>query len=107
MSGKTFLTINQLIKKDLNYCPECKYFLVCNGGCRSKALYSTNNIKEPDPTSCCLHKLIEKELIPILPYNVQKWYNSFLLNINNLSKLLLDKGFILFKGLLQLKIMLF
>lgn len=80
MSGKTFLTINQLIKKDLNYCPECKYFLVCNGGCRSKALYSTNNIKEPDPTSCCLHKLIEKELIPILPYNVQKWYNSFLLN---------------------------
>lgn len=92
---------NELIKKDLNYCPDCKYFLVCNGGCRSKALYLTNDIKEPDPTSCCLHKLIDEELMPILPENVRKWYNNFILNdkkipkynSEKLTQLLLNKGF--------------
>lgn len=92
---------NELTKKDLKYCPNCKYFLVCNGGCRSKALYLTNDIKEPDPTSCCLHKLIDEELMPTLPDNVQKWYRKFILNDKNepkynmvlLNETLNNKGF--------------
>lgn len=92
---------NKLIKQDLKYCPNCKYFLVCNGGCRSKALYLTNDIKEPDPTSCCLHKLIDEELMPILPKNVQKWYRKFILSekqepkysTKSLNNILNRKGF--------------
>lgn len=78
-SNKQHSIEDEMLKKDLNYCPNCKYFLVCNGGCRSKALYLTQSIKEPDPTSCCLQKLIDKEIIPMLPKNVQDWYNSFIL----------------------------
>lgn len=92
---------NTLKKNDLKYCSKCRYFLVCNGGCRSKAIYFTDDILNPDPTSCCLHELIEKELIPILPDNVKKWYNSFILENGNspkysvfsLNKLLNEKGF--------------
>ena len=78
-SNKQHSIEDEMLKKDLNYCPNCKYFLVCNGGCRSKALYLTQSIKEPDPTSCCLQKLIDKEIIPMLPKNVKDWYNSFIL----------------------------
>ena len=92
---------NEIKKKELKYCPNCKYFLVCNGGCRSKALYLTENILEADPTSCCLHKLIDEELMPVLPDNVQKWYKKFILEdkkepkytAKDLSLLLNNKGF--------------
>ena len=92
---------NELKKKDLKYCPNCKYFLVCNGGCRSKALYLTESILQPDPTSCCLHKLIDTELMPMLPENVQKWYRKFIISdgiepkysAKELIELLNNKGF--------------
>lgn len=63
--------------KDINYCKNCKYVLNCKSGCRSRALYFTNDIREPDPTACVLHKYVCEEIIPILPDNVKYIYNIY------------------------------
>ncbi|MDO5557516.1 MAG: radical SAM protein [Clostridia bacterium] len=50
---------NEITVKDLEYCTKCKYFLVCNSGCRAKAGVLTENIVDADPTACVLYpKLI-------------------------------------------------
>lgn len=92
---------NEITKKDLKHCPICKYFLVCNGGCRSKALYLTEDILDADPTSCALHTLIDKDLMPTFPENVRLWYSMFInekgaapkYSAKDLSELLNDRGF--------------
>ena len=75
---------NELIMQDLDYCSKCKYCLVCNSGCRSRAKFLTGNIKDADPSSCYLFPRIHKEIIPLLPEQTQKVYNSFI-NINGLD----------------------
>ena len=69
---------NQLTMQDLEYCSKCKYCLVCNSGCRSRAEFLTGNITEPDPGACYLLPRIHKEVIILLPEQTQKVYNSFI-----------------------------
>ena len=67
---------NELMMGDLDYCKNCKYCLVCNSGCRSRVEFLTGNIKDADPVACYLYPMIQKDLIPLLPSEVQKAYNS-------------------------------
>ncbi|MBQ2937812.1 MAG: radical SAM protein [Clostridia bacterium] len=69
---------NELMMEDLKYCKDCKYCLVCNSGCRSRVEFLTGNIKDADPVACYLYPMIQKKLIPLLPEEVQKAYNSFI-----------------------------
>ncbi len=69
---------NELIMKDLSYCSRCKYCLVCNSGCRSRAKFLTGNIKSADPGACYLIPRIHNEIITLLPEETQKVYNSFI-----------------------------
>lgn len=58
--------------KDLKDCAECRYFKVCGGGCRARALYSTGNILSPDPLACQIYSLSEKYIWPILPNEMKE-----------------------------------
>ena len=69
---------NELMMEDLNYCKNCKYCLVCNSGCRSRVQFLTGNIKDADPVACYLYPMIQKDIIPLLPDEVQKAYNLFI-----------------------------
>jgi len=69
---------NELMMGDLNYCKDCKYCLVCNSGCRSRVQFLTGDIKDADPVACYLYPMIQKDIIPLLPNEVQKAYNSFI-----------------------------
>lgn len=69
---------NELIMGDLEYCKKCKYCLICNSGCRSRVKYLTGNIRDADPVACYLYPMIQSELTPLLPLEVQNIYNSFI-----------------------------
>lgn len=69
---------DELLMKDLEHCSKCKYCLVCNSGCRSRAKFLTGDIKSADPGACYLIPRIHKEIVELLPEQTQKVYNSFI-----------------------------
>ena len=69
---------NELLMQELEHCSKCKYCLVCNSGCRARADFLTGDIKDSDPGACYLLPRIHKEIIPLLPHETQKVYNSFI-----------------------------
>lgn len=92
---------NELLMRDLEHCSKCKYCLVCNSGCRSRANFLTGDIRDADPSACYLLPRIHKEIIMLLPEQTQKVYNS-LINPNGLNpkyaraeliKFLKEKGY--------------
>lgn len=76
--GQSSVIENELIMRDLDYCSKCKYCLVCNSGCRSRAKFLTGDIRAADPGACYLLPRIHKELIALLPEQTQNVYNSFI-----------------------------
>ena len=68
---------NEIIMKDVKPCMNCKYCLVCNGGCRSRAQFLTGSIYDADPAGCVLYQLIFSELLPIFPKSLQKGYEAY------------------------------
>lgn len=68
----------ELLMEDLKYCKNCKYCMVCNSGCRSRVQFLTGDITDADPVACYLYPMIQKELITMLPTEVQKVYNAFI-----------------------------
>ena len=78
IANQNFVIENELLMKDLEYCSKCKYCLVCNSGCRARAQFLTGDIKDADPGACYLFPRIQKEIIPLLPEETQKVYNSFI-----------------------------
>ena len=86
---------NELTMRDLDYCSKCKYCLVCNSGCRSRAKFLTGDIKDADPGACYLLPRIHKELIVLLPEQTQKVYNSFI-NVDGLNPKYTKKDLIKF-----------
>ena len=84
----------------LDYCAKCKYCLVCNSGCRSRAKFLTGNIKDADPGACYICKKVVEDILPILPNKTQEAYmecvNSGGLDpkygINDLRRIMKDKG---------------
>lgn len=92
---------NQLLMKDLTYCSKCKYCLVCNSGCRSRAKFMTGDIKDADPCACYIVTRLHNEIISILPQKTQNAYNSLVNNsgwepkysINDLQTFLKGRGY--------------
>ncbi len=64
---------------DLAYCYQCKYCMVCNSGCRSRAWFLTKDMKDADPVACYFHPLVEKHIMSVFPDYVQEIYRSCLL----------------------------
>lgn len=77
---------NLLHMKDLEYCSKCKYCLVCNSGCRSRALFMTGNINDADPCACYITSRLHKEIISILPDKTKNAYNSLVYTLGNEPK---------------------
>lgn len=74
--NKNAIKENELLMEELEYCSKCKYCLVCNSGCRSRALFMTGDITDADPGACYLSQRVHKEIMPLLPKGTQKVYNS-------------------------------
>lgn len=92
---------NELTMDDINHCKNCKYCLVCNSGCRSRAKFLTGNITDADPSACYLHPMVHKEIMTMLPKEILNIYESYI-NPNGLNpkykeedlrKLLDEKGY--------------
>lgn len=92
---------NKLLMQDLKHCSKCKYCLFCNSGCRSRAQFLTGDITDADPGACYLLPRVHKEIIPLLPEETQKVYESFINNNGidpkytevELKKFLQEKGY--------------
>lgn len=72
--NKRICVENEIKMKDLKYCMNCKYLFNCNSGCRSRAKFLTNDILDADPVACYLFPLIRKEIMTLLPSDIQKAY---------------------------------
>ena len=66
--------------KDVLHCNNCKYVLVCNSGCRSKAQFLTGTITSPDPVACVIMPLVYSKIIPLLDEKSRKGFEKLLLN---------------------------
>lgn len=67
-----------VLLNDIADCKNCKHVLNCKSGCRSRAIYFTNDILKADPTACVLHNLVDKHIMPLLPDNTQKIYQLYI-----------------------------
>lgn len=67
-----------LTMQNLPYCTNCRYCMVCNSGCRSRAYFLTGNMIEADPVACYLHPLVHRNVMSMLPEYVQKIYEGFI-----------------------------
>ena len=65
--------------KELKHCSRCKYNMVCNSGCRARALFLTGDIKDADPGACYLHPMVHKEVMTMLPKYVLDIYEGYIL----------------------------
>lgn len=77
-ANKENFSISNLKVKDIIHCSKCKYLLNCSTGCRARALALTGDILKPDPVGCYLAVKREKEIIPLLPSEIQDCYKYFL-----------------------------
>ena len=64
--------------KDFSKCLNCRYINLCNTGCRVDALYYMGDCYAVDPVCCNLMPLIESEIVPILPIELRKFYESLI-----------------------------
>ena len=78
IKDKSEVIENELVMKDLDHCSRCMYCIVCNSGCRSRAKFLTGDVKDADPSSCYIVQRVHKEIMPLLPEDTQKVYNSFI-----------------------------
>ncbi len=65
---------------DKYFCINCRYKKICGFGCPAIAEKLTGDIKNPDPIKCSFSILWEKEILPILPNNLQEEYKKYLIN---------------------------
>lgn len=92
---------DELVMRDLLYCRKCKYCLVCNSGCRSRAQFLTGNIRDADPGACYLHPMVHHEIMSMLPEKVQRIYNGLIIpdglepkyDLKSLTQFLKEKGY--------------
>lgn len=66
--------------KEVMHCKHCKYVLVCNSGCRSKAQFLTGNIKAPDPVACVVMPLVYSKIVPLLDEKTRMGFNKLIIN---------------------------
>ena len=101
IAEEKFVIENHLLMKDLPYCSECKYCLVCNSGCRSRAKFMTGDIRDADPCACYIATRLHKEIINLLPEETRKAYNELVdalgkepkYNVHDLMSFLKKRGY--------------
>lgn len=71
---------------DIKECKKCRYLKLCGCGCRVDAYYYLKDYARNDPIACNLMPLIEKEIIPILPYKLKIYYQELLNKQGTLPK---------------------
>jgi radical SAM protein with 4Fe4S-binding SPASM domain len=76
--SETHNKIQNLKISDINFCPECKFVKMCGTGCRSNSFLANNTITEPDFRACISMLNLDKEIIPMLPKNLQKQWHGLL-----------------------------
>lgn len=92
---------DEITMDNLRYCKNCKYCLVCNSGCRSRAKFLTGNICDADPGACYLHPMVHHKIMSMLPEKVQRIYNGLIIpdglepkyDLESLTKFLKEKGY--------------
>lgn len=57
-------------------CKNCRYKFIAHGGCRGNSISYSNGLFSKDPVCCALAPFLEKRIIPLLPYEIQKQYNN-------------------------------
>jgi len=60
--------------KDLKECLKCRYFDLCQGGCRGEAKILSNSFTSPDLNACSLMIISEKIIYPSLPDEIRQIY---------------------------------
>lgn len=93
---------DEIMMRDLPYCSKCKYCMVCNSGCRSRALFLTGDIHDADPGAwLSWHQLVHKEIMSMLPDYVQSIYEGYInpnglmpkYNTEDFRRILKEKGY--------------
>lgn len=92
---------DEITMNNLSYCKKCKYCLVCNSGCRSRAKFLTGNICDADPGACYLHPMVHHKVMSMLPEKVQRIYNGLIIpnglepkySLMDLTEFLKEKGY--------------
>ena len=92
---------DEITMGDLQYCSKCKYCMVCNSGCRSRALFLTGDIHDADPGACYLHQLVHRKIMSMLPNYVQNIYEGYInpnglepkYNTEDFKRFLKEKGY--------------
>lgn len=69
--GERHMNYRKLKIRDLDKCAECRYVRICGGGCRSNALLSYGSLYAEDPRACTAMKMLEEEIMPMLPEDVR------------------------------------
>jgi len=59
---------------DIKECMNCRYLKLCGGGCRADAYYYFKCFTKPDPKSCNIMPLFEKEILPVLPSELRIFF---------------------------------
>lgn len=77
MKNPHFRTFSELMLKDLP-CRDCRYKFIAHGGCRANSVSYRDALYAKDPVCCSLAPFLEKRIVPLLPYALQKQYISAL-----------------------------
>lgn len=70
--GERHMDYRKLKIRDLEKCSQCRYVRICGGGCRSNALLSYGSVTDVDPRACTAMKMLEEEIMPLLPEDVKQ-----------------------------------
>ncbi|WKA64582.1 radical SAM/SPASM domain-containing protein [Pectobacterium aroidearum] len=75
----SFKKFSELTLNDLP-CKDCRYKFISHGGCRGNSVSYNSRVYSKDPVCCALAPFLEKRIVPLLPYDLQKQYKSGIFN---------------------------
>lgn len=76
LSSSAWTDFNRFTLMDLNQCADCKYLLICGGGCRASALRNNGDILASDPFACQIYPIFEEEILPMFPKELQNTFKE-------------------------------
>lgn len=66
----------KLKTNNIKDCKNCRYLLICGGGCRCNALYDFGDWTKRDTSACMTFPFWEKEILPILKKSHQVFFRK-------------------------------